>query len=76
MIWASAVCSVVPGTGCARGGRWTSWRRYSVLPVGIWMLCMLPLQFTSLPPTTVAVYAATITTFAVTLLAEPGSRQP
>ena len=76
MIWASAVCSVLPGLGCARAGRWTSWRRYSVLPVGIWMLGMLPLQFTALLPVTVAVYAPTIATFEVALPAEPGSRQP
>ena len=45
------------------------------LPVGIWMLCMLPLQFASLLPLTVAVYAATIAAFAAALLAEPGSRE-
>ena len=43
------------------------------LPVGI-MLRMLPLQFASLLPLTVAVYAATIAVFAVALLAELGSR--
>ena len=73
--WASAVCSVVAGLRRARAGHWSSWRRSPVLPVGIWMLGMLPLQFTSLLPVTVAVYAATVAT-AVALLAEPGSRQP
>lgn len=67
---------VLAGVAVSRAGRWTSWRRYSVLPVGLWMLCMLPLQFTPLLPLTVAVYAATIAAFAVALLAEPGSRQP
>ena len=66
---------IVAGLAVARAGRWTSWRRYSVLPVGIWMLCMLPLQFTSLLPLTVAIYAATITTFAVALLAQPESQE-
>ena len=65
---------IVAGLSVVRAGHWTSWRRYSVLPVGIWMLCMLPLQFTSLLPLTVAVYAATIATFASALLAEPESR--
>jgi hypothetical protein len=62
------------GVAVVRAGHWTSWRRYSVLPVGIWMLCMLPLQFTPLLPLAVAVYAATIVTFAAALLAEPEGR--
>ena len=76
MIRASAVGSVVPGPGCAHAGRWRSWRRYSVLPLGLWMVCMLPLQFTSLLPVTVAVYGAAVATVAVALLAERVSRQP
>jgi hypothetical protein len=74
------VCSaggfVVAGVAVARAGQWTSWRRYSVLPVGLWMLCIVPLQFTSLLPLTVAVYAATVAAFAVALLAEPEGLQP
>jgi len=65
---------IVAGVAVVRAGRWTSWRRYSVLPVGIWMLCIVPLQFTPLLPLTVAVYAATVSAFAVALLAEPESR--
>jgi len=37
---------------------------------------MLPLQFTSLLPLSVAVYAATIAAFAVALLDEPEGRTP
>ena len=62
---------IVAGVAVARAGRWTAWRRYPVLAVGVWMLCMLPLQFTSLLPLSVAVYPATITAFAVALLAQP-----
>ena len=62
---------IVAGVAVARAGRWTAWRRYPVLAVGVWMLCMLPLQFTSLLPLSVAVYATTITAFAVALLAQP-----
>ncbi len=36
---------------------------------------MLPLQFTSLLPLSVAVYAATVAAFAVALLAEPESQK-
>jgi hypothetical protein len=66
---------VIAGVAVVRAGRWTSWRRYSVLAVGIWVLCMLPLQFTSLLPVSVALYAATITAFSVALLAEPEGGQ-
>ncbi len=41
----------------------------------LWMLCMLPLQFTSLLPLSVAFYAATIAAFTVALLARPGRFQ-
>ena len=71
----TAVGFIVAGVAVARAGRWTAWRRYSVLAVGVWMLCMLPLQFTSLLPLAVAVYAATITAFAIALLAEPEGRK-
>ena len=67
---------IVAGLAVVRAGHWTSWRRYSVLTVGIWMLCMLPLQFTPLLPLTVAIYAATVAAFAVALLAEPERRKP
>ncbi len=71
----TAVGFIVAGVAVARAGRWTAWRRYSALAVGVWVLCMLPLQFTSLLPLAVAVYAATITAFAIALLAEPEGRR-
>jgi hypothetical protein len=71
----TAVGFIMAGVAVVRARRWTSWRRYPVLAVGIWMLCMLPLQFTPLLPLSVAVYAATITAFAVALLAESDGGQ-
>ena len=71
---ASAGGFILAGSAVVRAGQWTSWRRFTVLAVGLWVLCMLPLQFTSLLPLAVAVYAATITAFAVALLAEPDGR--
>jgi len=64
------------GVAVARAGCWTAWRRYPALAVGVWVLAMLPLQFTSLLPLSVAVYAATIAAFAVALLDEPEGRTP
>jgi hypothetical protein len=71
----TAVGFIVAGAAVARAGRWTAWRRYPVLAVGVWMLCMLPLQFTSLLPLAVAVYAATVCAFAIALLAQPEGHQ-
>jgi hypothetical protein len=72
----TAVGFVAAGVAVVRAGRWTAWRRYPVLAVGVWLLCLLPLQFTPLLPLSVALYAATIAAFAVALLAEPeGGRQ-
>jgi hypothetical protein len=65
-----AVGFIVAGVAVVRAGQWTSWRRYPVLAVGIWTLCLLPLQFTPLLPLSVAVYAATVAAFSVALLAE------
>jgi hypothetical protein len=71
----TAIGFIMAGVAVVRARRWTSWRRYPVLAVGIWMLCMLPLQFTPLLPLSVAVYAATITAFAVALLGESDGGQ-
>lgn len=62
---------ILAGVAVLRARRWTSWRRYSVVALGIWALCMLPLQFTPLLPVAVAFYAAVIAAFSVALLAEP-----
>ena len=70
----TAVGFILAGVAVARAGEWTAWRRYPVLAVGVWMLCMLPLQFTPLLPLSVTVYAATIAAFAVALLAQPEGR--
>jgi hypothetical protein len=71
----TAVGFIVAGVAVVRAGRWTSWRRYTALVVGAWMLCMIALQFTSLLPLSVAVYAATVAAFAIALLAEPDRRE-
>jgi hypothetical protein len=67
----TAIGFITAGVAVARAGRWTSWRRYSVLAVGIWLMCMVPLQFTPLLPLSVVVFAATLAAFAIALLAEP-----
>ena len=70
----TAIGFLMAGAAVLRAGRWASWRRYSVLAVGVWMVCLVPLQMTSLLALSVAVYAALIAAFAVALLAEPTGR--
>jgi hypothetical protein len=66
----TAVGFIAAGVAVARAGRWTGWRRFPVLAVGVWLPCLLPLQFTPLLPLSVAVFAVTIAVFAIALLAE------
>jgi hypothetical protein len=70
----TAVGFILAGVAVAKAGRWTGWRRYPVAAIGIWMLCMVPLQFTALLPLSVVIYAATIAAFSTALLAEPDDR--
>ncbi len=67
----SAVGFLLAGGAVLRVRRWTSWRRLTPLAVGASMLCVVPLQFTSLLAVAVTAYAATILAFGVALLAEP-----
>ncbi|MEI8407371.1 MULTISPECIES: hypothetical protein [unclassified Kribbella] len=72
----TAVGFIAAGVAVARAGQWTSWRRYTVLTVGIWLLCLIPLQFTPLLPLAIVVFAATMVAFALALLAEPEEPRP
>jgi hypothetical protein len=71
----TAIGFILAGVAVARAGRWTGWRRYTVVAVGVWMLCMVPMQFTPLLPLSVVIYAATIAAFSIALLAEPDGRR-
>jgi hypothetical protein len=67
----TALGFITAGVAVTRAGQWTGWRRYPALAVGVWLLCLIPLQFTPLLPLSVVVYAVTIAAFATALLAEP-----
>lgn len=58
------------GVAVLRWGAWTAWRRFTPLLVGVWMLVMIPLQFTGLLQVAVGVYAATVVCFGLALLRE------
>ena len=67
----TALGFVVAGVAVLRARRWTSWRRFTPLAVGLAMLGLVPLQFTALLALGVTLYAATILAFGAALLAEP-----
>lgn len=68
---ATALGFVLAGVVVLRARRWSSWRRFTPLSVGVAMLVLVPLQFTSLLALGVTVYAATIAAFGTALLVEP-----
>lgn len=67
----TAVGFVLAGVVVVRARRWSSWRRFTPLAVGVAMVCLVPLQFTSMLALGVTLYAATILGFGAALLAEP-----
>lgn len=67
----TAIGFSVAGVAVVRAGIWTRWQRWTPLGVGIWTICVIPLQFTSLLAASVSVYAATVAAFAIALLSRP-----
>ena len=67
----TALGFVVAGVAVLRARVWSSWRRFTPLAVGGAMVCLVPLQFTTLLALAVTLYAATILGFGAALLAEP-----
>ena len=67
----TALGFVLAGVAVLRAGVWSSWRRFAPLAVGAAMVCLVPLQFTSLLAVGVTLYAVTIVGFGAALLAEP-----
>ena len=66
----TAVGLIMAGTAALRSGVWAGWRRYTPLVLGVWMVAMLPLQFTAALPVAVGVYAAATMAFGLALLVE------
>lgn len=66
----SAVGLVISGVAMRRSGSWTAWRRSAPLALGLWMLAMIPLQFTAALPVAVLVYAAATIALGIALAQE------
>jgi len=66
---------LVAGRATVRAGVWTDWRRFTPLAIGIWSVALVGLQFTSLLPTAVGIYALCFLALGVAL-AGSGHRAP
>lgn len=66
----TAVGLIMAGTTAVRSRVWSGWRRYTPLVLGVWMVAIIPLQFTAALPVAVGVYAAATMSFGVALLLE------
>lgn len=66
----TAVGMVVAGADVRRTGTWRGWHRLVPLSLGIWMIAMMPLQFTPLLVVAVGVYAALAIAFGVAMVEE------
>lgn len=66
----TAVGLIMAGAVTLRSGVWSSWRRLTPLGLGVWMVAMMPLQFTAALPVAVGIYAAATMAFGLALLLE------
>ena len=59
---------LVAGVATLQSGIWSGWRKATPLALGVWMVLMIPLQFTAALPVAVGVYAVAIIALGVAVL--------
>ena len=72
----SAVGLIMAGITTLRSGVWSGWRRYTPLALGIWMVAMMPLQFTPALPVAVGIYAVATMALGLAMIREGLEREP
>ena len=72
----TAVGLIMAGTAAQRSGVWSSWRRFTPLALGIWMIAMMPLQFTPALPVAVGIYALAAMALGLAMIIEGLVREP
>jgi hypothetical protein len=72
----TAVGLIVAGRATLRSGVWAGWRRYIPLALGVWMVAMMPLQFTPALPLPVGIYALAVMALGLALILECLGREP
>ena len=71
----TAVGLIIAGTAALRSGAWSGWRRYTPLALGVWMVVMMPLQFTPALPVAVGIYALAVMALGLALIVEGLGRE-
>ncbi len=66
----TAVGLIIAGVVARRAAVWTGWRRHTLLALGLWMVAMLPLQFTAALPIAVGIYAVAVIALGLALVVE------
>ena len=66
----TAVGLIMAGTVALRSGVWSGWRRRTPIVLGVWMVVMMPLQFTAALPVAVGVYALAVMALGLALIVE------
>ena len=66
----TAVGLIMAGTVALRSGVWSGWRRCTPIVLGVWMVVMMPLQFTAALPVAVGVYALAVMALGLALIVE------
>ncbi len=72
----TAVGLIMAGTSTARSGVWSGWRRYAPLVLGVWMVAMMPLQFTPALPVAVGIYAIAVMALGLAMIREGLEPEP
>lgn len=71
----TAVGLIMAGTAALRSRVWSGWRRGTPLVLGVWMIAMMPLQFTAALPAAVGVYALAVMALGLALIVEALANQ-
>ena len=61
---------LMAGAATLRSQVWSGWRRYTPVGLGVWMVVMLPLQFTAALPLAVGIYAVAVIALGIALAQE------
>ena len=73
---ALAIGLVLAGIGSLRCMKRAAWARFAPLALGIWIVLMIPLQFTSALAVTVGVYSVLVIVFGAALTVDRQATQP
>ena len=72
----TAVGLIMAGATTLRSGVWSGWRRYTPLVLGVWMVAMMPLQFTPALPVAVGIYALAVMALGLAIIRESLGQEP